>query len=617
MAAASSPNAFRRHVWPLFLRDRWLLLAALLLNGVHGAAIALQNLYPKWLFSEVLEAPALTTAQRWSRLGWLIGGYLLVSLVVRMAAWHAGYRMFTWVRERVVFALRGQFFRHVNHLCLRFHGEHPSGELFSYLFGTPLGNVMGFFQHTSMSVPGAIITVLTTLAMFWKWDWAVASILMITSFASVALMLRAREKMQKINSDFQSAEGDVSGRVADLLRGNKAVKLYAMEEQVALDFDRQALVIGQKSYERDVLSHIEYMKQEGFGYFCYAALLAACTWRYLGNHIELGTVAACLASYAGLNWPIQTIFQAFSLWGGAEASINRIGAVLDTPSTTPDPRHAVAAAVPTGAEIVFDRVTFAYVPGQPVLRDLSLTIPRGQRIALVGPSGAGQEHPRATVAAPLRPAVRRACDSAASICGNSRPAICARNLAWCRRIRLFSAPPCATTCASPGPMPRDDAIRRACELANAWEFIAKLPGGLDARVGEGGSSLSGGQRQRLAIARALLAEPECFIFDEATSALDTLSEQLIQEALEKNLGGRTVIFIAHRLATVKNCDRILVIADGQVLQDGSYDAARGPTRPVPGTRARPVVAGVRPGQLLARLDHASSRQIRRAACLSA
>ena len=579
-------------MWPLFLRHRWLLLGALVLNGVHGAAIAVQNLYPKWLFSEVLEPKDLTNGQRWIRLVWLIGGYLVVSLIVRMAAWHAGYRMFTWVRERVVFSLRGQFFRHVNHLCLRFHGEHPSGELFSYLFGAPLNNVMGFFQHTSMSVPGAIITVLTTLVMFWIWDWAIASVLMVTSFASVALMIRAREKMQKISSDFQSAEGDVSGRVADLLRGNKAVKLYAMEEQVALDFDRQALAIGQKSYQRDVLSHIEYMKQEGFSYFCYAALLAACTWRYLGNnHVELGTIAACLASFAGLNWPIQTLFQAFSLWGGAEASINRVGAVLDTPSTTPDPDHAVSTPVPMGGVIVFDRVCFSYVPGQPVLRDLSLTIPRGQRLALVGPSGAGKST--------LAQLMLRLYDPQSGVVRLG--GVDLRRFTSSDLRKEFGVVPqdpfiFRTTMRDNVRVARPDAtdaaIRRACELANAWEFIAKLPGGLGARVGEGGSSLSGGQRQRLAIARALLAEPQAFIFDEATSALDTLSEQLIQEALEKNLGGRTVIFIAHRLATVKNCDRILVISDGQVLQDGTYDAIGGTTRAVSGTRARAVVAGM-------------------------
>jgi ABC-type multidrug transport system fused ATPase/permease subunit len=121
------------------------------------------------------------------------------------------------------------------------------------------------------------------------------------------------------------------------------------------------------------------------------------------------------------------------------------------------------------------------------------------------------------------------------------------------------------------PTAKDDEIRRACQLANAWEFIDALPQKLDTRVGEGGSTLSGGQRQRLAIARVLLQDPAFFIFDEATSALDTLSEELIQKALEKNLVGRTAIFIAHRLATVKNVDRIIVMRDGRVEQDGTYD----------------------------------------------
>jgi ABC-type multidrug transport system fused ATPase/permease subunit len=108
-------------------------------------------------------------------------------------------------------------------------------------------------------------------------------------------------------------------------------------------------------------------------------------------------------------------------------------------------------------------------------------------------------------------------------------------------------------------------------LANAWEFIYRLPAGLDTPVGEGGSTLSGGQRQRLAIARALLAEPDYFIFDEATSALDTVSEALVQQAMENAVAGKTSLIIAHRLATVKHCNRILVIDDGRIIQDGSYD----------------------------------------------
>jgi ABC-type multidrug transport system fused ATPase/permease subunit len=262
------------------------------------------------------------------------------------------------------------------------------------------------------------------------------------------------------------------------------------------------------------------------------------------------------------------MFQAFSLWGGAGASIERIGLVLDTASTTPDPVGPVAL-IPTGGVIEFDRVGFAYVPGQPVLHDLTLTIPPGQRIALVGPSGAG----KSTLAQlllrlydPQSGAVRLGgVDLRKFESGDLR-----KQFGVVPQDPFIFRTTMRDNVRVARPDAGDEAIRQACELANAWEFIAKLPGRLDARVGEGGSSLSGGQRQRLAIARALLAEPRCFIFDEATSALDTLSEQLIQQAIERNLGGHTVIFIAHRLATVKNCDRILVIAAGRIAQDGTY-----------------------------------------------
>jgi ABC-type multidrug transport system fused ATPase/permease subunit len=201
---------------------------------------------------------------------------------------------------------------------------------------------------------------------------------------------------------------------------------------------------------------------------------------------------------------------------------------------------------------------------------MNLVVPYGQRVALVGPSGSG----KSTIAQlvlrlydPQRGEVR--------IGGTD-----ARRFAGAALRKYFGVVPqdpfifrtsvrdnVRVAC----PNASDDEVRRACELANAWEFIDKLAGKLGAPVGEGGASLSGGQRQRLAIARALLADPEIFIFDEATSALDSLSEKLIQDALEKNLGSRTAIFIAHRLATVRNCDRILVLDGGRIVQDGTYD----------------------------------------------
>jgi ABC-type multidrug transport system fused ATPase/permease subunit len=116
----------------------------------------------------------------------------------------------------------------------------------------------------------------------------------------------------------------------------------------------------------------------------------------------------------------------------------------------------------------------------------------------------------------------------------------------------------------------DDRLREACEHANAWEFISQMPQGLDTPIGERGATLSGGQRQRLAIARALLLNPDFFIFDEATSALDTLSEQLIKDAMARITKGKTAFFIAHRLASIGHCNRIIVLSQGRILQDGNY-----------------------------------------------
>jgi ABC-type multidrug transport system fused ATPase/permease subunit len=226
--------------------------------------------------------------------------------------------------------------------------------------------------------------------------------------------------------------------------------------------------------------------------------------------------------------------------------------------------------VPARSAIEFANVTFAYDPGRPVLHNVDLTIPYGQRIAFVGPSGSGK-----TTLAQLVLRLYDPQHGEVRIGGTD-----ARRFAGAELRKQFGVVPqdafifratVRDNVRVGCPDASDASIQRACEMANAWEFVSRLPGLLDASIGEGGSSLSGGQRQRLAIARALLADPQLFVFDEATSALDTLSEKLIGEVLSNNLGARTAIFIAHRLATVKSCDRILVLDEGCIVQDGSYD----------------------------------------------
>jgi len=555
------------------LLSPWLpyLIAAIALNSLHGMAVAFQNLTPKWLISDILKPPELSFHEKMVRLFLLAAIYFIVSTFGRMLMWHTGYRLFTHVRERVLFTMRSYFFRHVNHLCLRFHGQHPSGELFNYLFGSPLSQVIAFYQHTSMSVPGAIFTLLSTLLLLGMWDPLLTGVLFFTALGNVLVMNQSRRRVRALNKDYQVAEGDVAGHTADLLRGNRAVKIYAMEERVAEEFERDAVMIGRKSYERDVKTHIQYMKQETVTYVAYAILLVTAGWRYLGGHADEGVIAAYLNAFNGILGPMSSLFTSVTLYGGAQASLERIGNVLKTASTTPDPRPTEVVEVPGDGDIVFRNMTFRYeTDREPVLQDIDIVIPKGQRIALVGPSGAGK-----STVIQLLMRLYDPQQGAIEIGGVDLRRCRGTDLR--RRVGVVPQDPFIfrTTIRDNIRVARPDAtdteIIRASERAHAWEFIRELPRQLDEVVGEGGSTLSGGQRQRLAIARVLLMAPSILVFDEATSALDTVSEQLIQASLEAESAGRTAIFIAHRLATVKTCDRILVINRGTVVQDGTYD----------------------------------------------
>jgi ABC-type multidrug transport system fused ATPase/permease subunit len=556
-------STWTRIVLPLLRPWRWWLVLAVALNALHGIGITAQTLVPKFLIDEVIGGGP----GHGERFAWLIAAFLVASFVVRMLFWHLSYRIFTWVREAAVLDLRTRFFTHVNHLCLRFHGQHESGELFSYLFGSPLQRLQDAYQHFSLAVPGAILTLVSSVLWLGAWDLPLTGVLVLTAAVSVAFMTTSERAVQRLWEGYQKVEGEVNAGVADLLRGTRAVKLYAMEHNVAKGFRSRLERMRLLRYHLDVRGHLEWMKQESIGYLAFALLCGVGVWRHLGGAVSQGELVAYLACFFALQSPLQILYQALVQRGSARAALARIGEVLDTASSTPDPVGEPAPA-PARGDIACRGVTFTYVGG-PVLRDLDLTIPYGQKAALVGPSGSGK-----STLAQLFLRLYDPDTGTISIGGIDLRRCAGPDLR--RRFGVVPQDPFIfrTTIRENLAVARPEAseadLRRACEQANAWEFIAALPQGLDTMAGEGGTSLSGGQRQRLAIARALLADPPFFIFDEATSALDSLSEALIQEALERNLGDRTALFIAHRLATVRRCDRILVLREGRLEQDGTY-----------------------------------------------
>ena len=558
-------------VGPYVWQYRWPLLLCAFLNSLPGFAIAAQAFVPKFLVDDVLKATGLSLHTRYARLGMIVGGYVFVAVVMRMLAWYGSYRIFTKVRENVILALRARFFRHINNLCLRFHGKHTSGELFTYVMGSPLGEISGFYHTVAMNLPNSISTFLIAVVWMSGWDWGMTLILVVSVVLTVVSANSGHSRLRQLMEDFQETEGKIIGRVSDIFRGNRDVKMYAIEDRMSAAFVESADVLRRKVYDRDVKTHHVNMRQEAVGIFCFVLVLVVAAGRYMNGHLTEGELFSFLGAFAVLQAPVQLMFQLRVGHGRAQASLNRLNDVLTTNTSTPEPKKP--QPLPAKADLVIRDMEFRYQADQPILRGINLTIPYGQRVALVGPSGSG----KSTLAKMF---LRLYDPDKGSVSFGNEDLRCCRTTDVRQHFGIVPQDPyffqtsirenLMIVC----PGASEERIRHCCEMASIWGFIQSLPQGLDTVIGEGGSRLSGGQRQRLAIARALLHNPDYFVFDEATSALDTVSERMVQEAFGRILPGRTSVFIAHRLSTVKDCDRVIVLDEGRVVQDGTFEELR-------------------------------------------
>ena len=267
--------------------------------------------------------------------------------------------------------------------------------------------------------------------------------------------------------------------------------------------------------------------------------------------------------------------QLSEVWGevsAASGAAERLFEILRVKSQIAAPASPRALPAPARGDVGFDNVSFAY-PTRPdalAVDGVSLAVRAGEKVAIVGPSGAGKSTLFHLLLRFYDPAsrhdlVRRRADHD----GRSARA-CARASRWCRRNSVVFAATARENIRFGRPDASDAEVERAADLAHATEFIRRLPGGFEAQLGERGVTLSGGQRQRIAIARAILRDAPLLLLDEATSSLDAESETLVQTALEELMRHRTTLVIAHRLATVLSCDRIMVMDQGRIVEQGTH-----------------------------------------------
>jgi subfamily B ATP-binding cassette protein MsbA len=305
--------------------------------------------------------------------------------------------------------------------------------------------------------------------------------------------------------------------------------------------------------------------------------IALCTglvlWRgsllILAGTMTAGALTVFLTYLAKFFQPVRDLGQMTNTFAQVAVGFERVLAVCDADKVIPE-HPAPADAPPFRGEIVFEHVAFGYDPALPVLRDISFTISPGHMVGIVGPTGSGKSSLASLIPRFRDPDAGRITIDGVDICDYKLRQLRSQ-IGFVLQDTVLLRGTVRDNIAFGRPDATDDEIVAAAKLANAHEFITRMPDGYDSPIGDRGLTLSGGQRQRIGIARALIRDNPILILDEPTAALDAESEALVIEALERLMKARTVITIAHRLSTLRNADKIIVIKDGVVAEDGTRE----------------------------------------------
>ena len=492
---------------------------------------------------------------------------VVIAVVGAIASYIANYYT-TSVGQYVANDLRLRTYHHLQQQSLSFYDTHQSGALLSTIT-SDVQTIQSFASSATLGIVVDLFTIVAMLLIMFRMDLDFTLIALAVTPFLLLLVSRFNKAVKKATHEVRKQQSKVVSVVEQGLESMRVVKAFGRQdlaEQGLAEVSRATVNAALKARRiKALLSPIVSIAVA----LCTAVVLWRGSSLILAGVMTAGALTVFLAYLRKFFKPVQDLATMTNTIAQAAVGVDRIRAILDADTLIPERPDAREPQALSG-EIEFDHVGFAYESGAPVLTDVSFKVKAGQMVGIVGPTGCGKSTVVSLIPRFYDPTAGTVKIDGADLREFKKDRL--RNqIGYVLQEPGLFAGTVRDNIAYGKPGVTEEQIKEAAKLANADEFIAKMPHGLNTMIGERGETLSGGQRQRIGIARAIIRNNPILILDEPTAALDTESEKLVIDALEKLMKGRTVLTIAHRLSTIRDADKIVVLKDGVVAEEGSHD----------------------------------------------